>query len=160
MAQYYYVDDIARILDTTAVGAREVMRQEDFPSSEDEGELRVGVDAFNEWLEQYAYSHHSYEIELVTVKDVTDFVNAVDGVEGDVRIKGMDENGRPWEVSAKSMLLTLLAASRSQLAEARKKEGKDSAYNVDWNTLRCESTEDIYTRISKWVKGSLMTNEP
>lgn len=84
-------------------------------------------------------------IELTTVNDVEEFTNVVSGVDGDVILTGLDENGKPWKISGKSFLASLL------LIDGRR---KCSACNVDWNTIYCECDKDIYTLISKWAVGS------
>ena len=99
---------------------------------------------------------YRYFIELVTTEDMEEFANAVSEVESDVRICGKDENDNDWEVSGKSMLGLVWLASRDDLNKKRKKSGKSVLNDVDWNTLRCECSEDIYSRIQKWVKGSVL----
>ena len=49
-----------------------------------------------------------YEIELTTMNDVQEFNKIVTQIEGDVRLRGKDEHGANWELSAKSMLCVLL----------------------------------------------------
>lgn len=156
MNTVYYVEDVARILGVDKNKAADIMTSADFPSEKDGSLLRVAVGDFDAWLKKFANSHHSYAIELVTAKDVADFVNAIESVEADVRIKGKDENGYDWETSAKSMLLTLCAAARGQFAQTRKQQGKDSAQDVDWGTLRCECSLDIYSKIQPWIKGGIL----
>ncbi len=85
------------------------------------------------------------KIELTTVNDIEEFTNAVYGVNEDVTLTGFDENGKPWKISGKSFLASLL------LIDGRR---KSSARNVDWNTIYCECDKDIYTLISKWAVGS------
>ena len=85
------------------------------------------------------------KIELNTVNDVEEFNKAVSNVEEDVLLTGFDENGRPWNISGKSLLASLL------IIDGRR---KCSARNVDWNTLECICEKDIYTLINKWVVGS------
>jgi hypothetical protein len=86
-------------------------------------------------------------IELNTVNDVEEFNAVVSNVEEDVILTGFDENGRPWTISGKSFLASLL------IVDGRR---KCSARNVDWNTIECICEKDIYTLISKWAMGSQM----
>ena len=83
-------------------------------------------------------------IELVTTKDIEDFISNVSTVLEDVRLEGLDENGHPWEVSVKSALGKLILKSKTQRDET----------NVDWNTIECVCNKDIYSLISKWAVGS------
>ena len=84
-------------------------------------------------------------IELNTVNDVEEFTSAVSNVDEDVTLVGCDENGRPWSISGKSFLASLLIVDGKR---------KCSARNVDWNTIECVCDRDIYTLISKWAVGS------
>ena len=86
-----------------------------------------------------------YEIELITKQDVQDFTKIVQKVDRDVRLKGKDENGAPWELSAKSMLCVLLIGGH---IEHRNHVPQD----IDWNTIYCECERDIYPLIKKYVK--------
>ena len=69
-----------------------------------------------------------YRIELVTMTDCNQFVEAVSHIKGNVVL----EDGRGYRVSAKSFIGTLAA--------------------TEWDNLYCISDTDIYTAISKWVK--------
>ena len=84
-------------------------------------------------------------IELNTVNDVEEFNTVVSEVDEDVLLTGFDENGRPWSISGKSILASLLIIDGKQKCTAR---------NVDWNTIKCVCEKDIYTLISKWAVGS------
>lgn len=86
-------------------------------------------------------------IELTNVHDVEDFVNIVKGVPCDVRLKGLDENGNPWDISAKSLLCSLVISTKYQ------HHREHTAHEVDWNTIYCECEKDIYNLIQKFVKG-------
>ena len=86
-----------------------------------------------------------YEIELTTMNDVQEFNKIVTQVEGDVRLKGKDEHGAHWELSAKSMLCVLLLGGHIQ-------HRHHFAQNIDWNTIYCECDKDIYSLIKKFVK--------
>lgn len=69
-----------------------------------------------------------YRIELVTMTDCNQFVEAVSHIKGNVVL----EDGRGYRVSAKSFIGALAA--------------------TEWDNLYCISDTDIYTAISKWVK--------
>ena len=86
-----------------------------------------------------------YEIELTTMNDVREFNKIVTQVEGDVRLRGKDEHGANWELSAKSMLCVLLLGGHIQHRHR-------FAQNIDWNAIYCESSKDIYHLIKKFVK--------
>lgn len=86
-----------------------------------------------------------YEIELTTAQDVQEFSKIVQGVNGDVRLSGRDENGYPWELSAKSMLCVLLLGGHIQ-------HRHHAAQDIDWNAIYCECDKDIYPLIRRFVK--------
>ena len=71
---------------------------------------------------------YRYKLELVTTKDIMDFVNSVTGIKGSVKL--VDESG--FCVNGKSLLGAMAS--------------------VEWNELYCVSDEDIYARISKFCK--------
>ncbi|MBP0990778.1 MAG: hypothetical protein J5874_06345 [Oscillospiraceae bacterium] len=71
---------------------------------------------------------YRYKLELVTTKDIMDFVNSVTGIKGAVKL--VDESG--FCVNGKSLLGAMAS--------------------VEWNELYCVSDEDIYARISKFCK--------
>ena len=48
---------------------------------------------------------------ITTVKKFTDIVSTIDC---DVRLIGKDENGNDWDISAKSLLCSLIMAQREQ----------------------------------------------
>lgn len=87
-----------------------------------------------------------YAIELNNMNEVRDFIEAVSKVESDVRLIGKDENGRDWELSAKSLLCSLLMSAKLQ------RNSEHTVHDVDWNTLWCVCDKDIYSLISKYVK--------
>ena len=84
-------------------------------------------------------------IELTTMNDILRFTEQINKVNSDVRLLGFDENGRPWDLSAKS-LLGALALS----AHIGKK--KHTVEHIDWNTLYCECEENIRFLIKEFVK--------
>lgn len=85
------------------------------------------------------------EIELTTTQDVMEFNKLVQQVDVDVRLRGRDEHGSPWELSAKSMLCVLLLGGHIQ-------HKFRAAQNIDWNVIHCECSKDIYPLIKKFVK--------
>lgn len=84
-------------------------------------------------------------IELTTKDDIIRFTEKIGKVNSDVRLMGYDENGKPWELSAKSLLGVLALSSHIN----RKKYTVD---HIDWNTLYCECEEDIHFLIKDFVK--------
>lgn len=86
-----------------------------------------------------------YEIELTTMHDVEEFNKIVSQVDCDVRLKGKDEHGADWELSAKSMLCLLLLGGHIQHKHRL-------SQNIDWNAIYCECQKDIYPLIKKFVK--------
>lgn len=87
-----------------------------------------------------------YAIELNNINEVKNFTEAVSKVESDVRLIGKDENGRDWELSAKSLLCSLLMPAKLQ------RNREHTAHDVDWNTLWCACEKDIYCTIRQFVK--------
>lgn len=87
-----------------------------------------------------------YKIELNDMRDVEDFTSLVNTVDCDVRLLGKDENNKDWELSAKSLLCSLLMSVRLQ------KDRTHTAHEVDWNTLWCVCEKDIYSLIEKYVR--------
>ena len=85
-------------------------------------------------------------VELNTGEDITRFTDLVKDINSDVRLIGKDENGNHWEISAKSLLCSLVMSISMQ------KERKYTAHDVDWNTIYCECDEDIYNLIKDFVK--------
>ena len=86
-----------------------------------------------------------YEIELTTMHDVEEFNKIVSQVDCDIRLKGKDEHGADWELSAKSMLCVLLLGGHIQ-------HKHHLSQNIDWNAIYCECQKDIYPLIKKFVK--------
>ena len=91
-------------------------------------------------------------IELNTGKEVEAFTKLVQTVDVDVRLVGKDENGNPWEMSAKSLFCSLVLAARVQ-------HRKHTAHDVDWNTLYCVCEKDIDNLIKSYIRGSEMEND-
>ena len=86
-----------------------------------------------------------YEIELTTMNDVLEFNKIVTQVEGDVRLRGKDEHGANWELSAKSMLCVLLLGGHIH-------HRHHAPQDIDWNAISCECDRDIFPLIQKFVK--------
>ena len=86
-----------------------------------------------------------YRIELVTANDVKEFTKIVQSVDVDVRLEGKDEHGHHWELSAKSMLCTLLLGGHIQHRLL-------SPQDIDWNTIYCSCEKDIYPLIKEFIK--------
>ncbi len=86
-------------------------------------------------------------IKLDTTKDVETFTKICQSVDVDVRLIGKDENGNHWDLSAKSLLCSLLISAKVQAKHAH------TAHNVDWNTIWCECEKDIYELIADYVKN-------
>ena len=84
-------------------------------------------------------------IELTTGSDVERFSKIVQTVDADVRVFGKDENGDPWEMSAKSLLCSIIQAAKIQ-------HRTQTAHDADWNTIWCECKEDINSLIREFVK--------
>lgn len=85
------------------------------------------------------------KIELSNITAVKKFTNIVSTVDCDVRLVGKDENGNDWDISAKSLLCSLVMAQREQ------SEREHTAHEVDWNTIWCVCEKDIYSAISEFV---------
>ena len=85
-------------------------------------------------------------IELNTITDMKRFTSIVQGIKSDVRLIGKDENGNNWNLSAKSLLCSIVMSARFQ------KNREHTAHEVDWNTLYCECDEDIYSLIQEFVR--------
>lgn len=85
------------------------------------------------------------KIELTNINDVKKFTEIVKSVDCDVRLIGKDENGNDWDLSAKSLLCSLVV-TQSQQAHR-----EHTAHEVDWNTTWCICEKDIYLAISEFV---------
>ncbi|MBQ2396174.1 MAG: hypothetical protein II304_03900 [Bacteroidales bacterium] len=85
------------------------------------------------------------KVELSNFEAVKKFTELVKDVDTDVRLVGKDENGNDWDLSAKSLLCSLIAAKREQM------ERTHTAHDVDWNTTWCVCEKDIYTLIKDFV---------
>ena len=85
------------------------------------------------------------KIELTTMDDIQRFTTNVCKIKSDVRLLGFDEHGKPWNLSAKSLLGIFALSSYIN----KKKYTVD---HIDWNTLYCECEEDIHFLIKDFVK--------
>ena len=85
------------------------------------------------------------KIELIGIKEVEKFTEIAKTVDCDVRLEGKDENGCPWNISAKSLLCSLIMSQREQTYR------NHTAHDVDWNTIWCVCDEDIYEKIKEFV---------
>ena len=89
---------------------------------------------------------YRYHIELNTSSDIVEFIDICSKIPSEVTVKGKDENGSDWLLSAKSFLCVLVMSAHLQNKQ------KQMAHNVDWNTIYVECEEDIYSSISKFIK--------
>lgn len=83
-------------------------------------------------------------IELIDTTAVKTFTDIVKTVSSDVRLIGKDENGADWNLSAKSLLCSLIVEKKLQDRDC-------TAHDLDWNTLWVECEEDIYNKIKDFV---------
>lgn len=89
---------------------------------------------------------YRYHIELNTSKDIIEFIDICSKIPYEIIVKGKDENGSDWSLSAKSFLCVLVMSAHLQNKQ------KKMAHNADWNTIYVECEEDIYYLISKFIK--------
>lgn len=89
---------------------------------------------------------YRYHVELNTSSDIIEFIDICSTIHSEVIIKGKDENGSDWSLSAKSFLCVLVMTAHLQSKQ------KQRAQNADWNTIYVECEEDIYLDISKFIK--------
>lgn len=87
-----------------------------------------------------------YHVELNTISDIEDFVDICSQITSEVTVRGKDENGSDWYLSAKSLLCVLIMKASLQ------SKHRQSAQRADWNTIYVECKEDIYSAISKFIK--------
>lgn len=89
---------------------------------------------------------YKYNVELNTSSDILEFVNVCSKIPSEVTVKGKDENGSNWSLSAKSFLCVVVMTAHVQNKQ------KQMARNADWNTIYVECEEDIFSKISKFIK--------
>ena len=88
---------------------------------------------------------YRYHVELKTSNDIIEFIDICSKIPCEVMVKGKDENGSDWSLSAKSFLCVLVMSAHLQNKQ------KQMAHNADWNTVYVECYRDIYSLISKFV---------
>ena len=94
--------------------------------------------------------NYKYKVELSTSRDIKKFTESVESIKGEIRLTGKDENGSDWNLSAKSLLCTLIILGHN--TNVIDHEGHEhTAGEVDWNSLWVESDEDIYSIIKEFV---------
>ena len=89
---------------------------------------------------------HRVYIELNTGREVDEFTNICKSIPEEVIVKGLDENGCSWSLSAKSLFCSLIMKEKVQ------QNRKHTAHEVDWNTIYVECERDIYSLISQFAK--------
>ena len=89
---------------------------------------------------------YRYHIELNTISEIEEFVDICSQIRSEVIVKGKDENGSDWYLSAKSLLCVLIMKASLQSRH------RQAAQRADWNTICVECEEEIYSAISKFVK--------
>lgn len=89
---------------------------------------------------------YKYNVELNTSSDILEFINVCSKIPSEVTVKGKDENGSNWSLSAKSFLCVVVMTAHVQNKQ------KQMARNADWNTIYVECEEEIYSLISKFIK--------
>ena len=70
------------------------------------------------------------KLNLITDGDIKKLYDAATTVSCDVRLSGRDENGNDWSLSAKSFLCIVYLTNGRQRG-------------IDWNSIWCESEQDI-----------------
>ena len=89
---------------------------------------------------------YRYNVELNTSSDIIEFIDVCSKIPSEVTVKGKDENGSNWSLSAKSFLCVVVMTAHVQNKQ------KQMARNADWNTIYVECVEDIFSKISKFIK--------
>ena len=84
-------------------------------------------------------------IRLNTDSEIEEFTNICSKIPSEVIVRGKDENGSEWMLSAKSMLCSLVMKANLQ------RKRKHNVHEIDWNTIYVECSEDIYSKISKFA---------
>ena len=85
-------------------------------------------------------------IELNSGSEVDEITNICKTIPEEVTVRGLDENGCAWSLSAKSLFCSLIMKQKVQ------KHREHTAHEVDWNTIYVECEKDIYYLISKFAK--------
>lgn len=89
---------------------------------------------------------YKIRIELNSGNEVDEFTNICKNIPEEVTVRGFDENGCDWHLSAKSLFCSLIMKQKLQ------KHREHTAHEVDWNTIYVECEKDIYYLISKFAK--------
>ena len=84
-------------------------------------------------------------IELNTSDEIEEFTKICSKIPEEVIMRGKDENGCEWYLSAKSLLCSIVLAAKLQ------KHRDHTAHALDWNTVYVECEKDIYNLISKFA---------
>ena len=84
-------------------------------------------------------------IALNTDSEIEEFTEICSRIPSEIIVRGRDENGSEWMLSAKSMLCSLVMKANLQRMR------KYTVHDVDWNTIYVECEEDIYNKISKFA---------
>ena len=63
------------------------------------------------------------KVELTNISAVEKFTDIVSTVDCDVRLVGKDENGNDWDISAKSLLCSLVVAQRKKSEREKLRPG-------------------------------------
>ena len=85
-------------------------------------------------------------IELNTGSEVDEFTKICSTIPEEVTVRGLDEHGCDWSLSAKSLFCSLIMKEKLQ------SNREHTAHEVDWNTIYVECERDIYNLISKFAK--------
>ena len=89
---------------------------------------------------------YKIRIELNSGNEVDEFTNICKTIPEEVTVRGLDENGCDWNLSAKSLFCSLIMKQKLQ------KHREHTAHEVDWNTIYVECERDIYSLIAKFAK--------
>ena len=84
-------------------------------------------------------------IELSSDGEIEEFTEICSKIPIEVTVRGKDENGSEWMLSAKSLLCSLVMKANLQ------RNREHNAHKVDWNTIYVECEKDIYSLISKFA---------
>lgn len=84
-------------------------------------------------------------IELNSDSEIEEFTEICSKIPIEVTVRGKDENGSEWMLSAKSLLCSLVMKANLQRCR------EHNAHEVDWNTIYVECEKDIYSLISKFA---------
>lgn len=91
-------------------------------------------------------------IELNSVFDISEFMEAIQDIEHNIYIFGYDEGGGECILSPTSLLGITYLSSICKNNNSKVKNS-DKFDGIDWNTIRIVSDGDIYSKVSKFVKS-------